>query len=457
MQDNTTITFWSGLRTIGGTIISIEHGADRILFDFGELFHTQRLFSKGKKIRAQRYTSDLLKLQALPAIKGIYSSHSLLDTPLLPFEESRQQTAVFISHLHLDHIGSIMHLAPDLPLYMTEEGKRLYAALHEINTPSCEQTPDRIWGVEPGERIRIGESIEVELLAVDHDVIGAAGMLVKTPDVKVAYTGDLRFHGIHREKSMAFIEEVKRFTPDILITEGTALREDSKLEPLLDYPKELRQENDVQEEVTTHLSGAAGAAFFNWYERDLMRLKILIEAAKAAGRQVVLEPESAYLAKQFHIPGLYLVYAPCDLSDELPLWESRLPDVKWITKNLLVQHAEKYFVENQFDRLFELLDFQLESSLYIHTNGTPLGPFDPDYDKLISFLESINCKKIDIFCSGHATGNHLQWLVEEINSPYVVPLHSFHPEKLQPAHGVRILPEPNETLRFTNGILQPQE
>ncbi|MBB4823462.1 ribonuclease J [Sporosarcina luteola] len=456
MLDNTNITFWSGLRTIGGTIISVEHGMDRILFDFGELFQTQRLFSKGKKIRANRHTSDLLKLQALPAIEGIYGRRALHDIPLVPFEESTQQTAVCISHLHLDHIGSIMHLAPELPLYMTDEGKELYAALYELKLPGSERLPDRIQGVKPGETVKIGEAIEVTFVGVDHDIIGAAGMLVKTPDVKVAYTGDLRFHGMNRQKSMAFVEKVKQFEPDLLITEGTALREDSELVPLLDYPDDLRQEEQVGSEVAAHLSKTDGAAFFNWYERDVMRLKILIEAAQAAGRQVVLEPESAYLARRFHIEHPFLVYMPYDLSNEQYIWESRLPNVEWISKDTLSQHAAMYFIENRFERLFELLDFPLEHSLYIHSNGTPLGPFDPDYEKLLSFLDSIGCQKIDIFCSGHATANHLKWLVDEINASYVVPLHSFHPEKLQPAHGTRLLPEPNETFRFRKGMLQPE-
>lgn len=37
-MNKTTITFWSGLRTIGGNIAEITFGNNRVIFDFGLVY-----------------------------------------------------------------------------------------------------------------------------------------------------------------------------------------------------------------------------------------------------------------------------------------------------------------------------------------------------------------------------------------------------------------------------------
>jgi ribonuclease J len=43
----------------------------------------------------------------------------------------------------------------------------------------------------------------VERFDLDHDVPGASGYLVTTSDGVLAFTGDIRFHGHHPERSWA--------------------------------------------------------------------------------------------------------------------------------------------------------------------------------------------------------------------------------------------------------------
>ena len=52
--------------------------------------------------------------------------------------------------------------------------------------------------------IKVGE-IEVEIVPVDHDAYGAAALLIRTPDHFIAYTGDLRLHGYHPERTKEFL------------------------------------------------------------------------------------------------------------------------------------------------------------------------------------------------------------------------------------------------------------
>src|SRR5207237_9884709 len=75
-------------------------------------------------------------------------------------------------------------------------------------------------GVADRRSVRVGE-IEVRFVAVDHDRPGASGLRVTTPDLSIAYTGDLRRHGLHPEVTDAFAREVKGV--DVLLQEGVML------------------------------------------------------------------------------------------------------------------------------------------------------------------------------------------------------------------------------------------
>lgn len=44
--------------------------------------------------------------------------------------------------------------------------------------------------------IQVGD-ITMEVWPSDHDAYGATGLIVKTPDKTIAYTGDIRLHGYH--------------------------------------------------------------------------------------------------------------------------------------------------------------------------------------------------------------------------------------------------------------------
>src|SRR5579871_2556143 len=102
----TTLTFLStGNPT--GLKFSVEHGDVRCLFDFGlEYAPGRALFSQGLAPRPGRELSDLVAAGAAPAISGVYAA-----------DRWDGRTAVFISHLHLDHTSLVRFLHPDVPLY----------------------------------------------------------------------------------------------------------------------------------------------------------------------------------------------------------------------------------------------------------------------------------------------------------------------------------------------------
>ena len=115
----TTIQFHAGLKTIGGTVFEIMYKNERLIADFGVVFQNNML--KGVQLRPQHVISDLKKLGVLPSIPNLFTS-----------DEMTGNTTIAISHLHLDHIGLLQYVHPDIPIIMSEDSKTLYEHLHTI-------------------------------------------------------------------------------------------------------------------------------------------------------------------------------------------------------------------------------------------------------------------------------------------------------------------------------------
>ena len=84
--------------------------------------------------------------------------------------------------------------------------------------------------------------------------------------------------------------------------------------------------------------------------------------------------------------------------------------------------------------------------LYIHSDAAPLGDFDPTYEKFLALLNSNAIEFVRMACSGHATPDDLDKIVRLTKPQLLIPIHSYHPEKLENPYGERILPNRGQKL-----------
>ena len=206
MRPATTLLTFLATGNPTGLKFTVEYGTSRALFDFGQEHAPGRApFSLGIEPREGRELADLLAVGTAPRLDGVYRDWD-------------GRTSVFISHLHLDHSSLVCYLDPAVPLYYP-------AAMDELRA-ACDGAGFVHWrapaGVAVTDRatVRCGE-IAVEFVAVDHDLPGASGFLIRTPDLSLAYTGDHRWHGLHPELTKGFAEAARGV--DVLIQEAVSL------------------------------------------------------------------------------------------------------------------------------------------------------------------------------------------------------------------------------------------
>ncbi|HEX4220855.1 MAG TPA: MBL fold metallo-hydrolase [Pseudonocardiaceae bacterium] len=402
----TSFEFWGGLGVIGSSKIMITDGGHRVLLDVGlDIPSGANLFRVPVRMRPERELADRLRVGAAPALPGIYDPVFLTDGDLLA--EPVGDTHVFVSHPHIDHVGLAGWVRPDVPVHAHTDAVDMLNALtaNGFGLPGGDPEWQRLTDEQV---VEVGD-MTVRCIPVDHDVPGACGFLVNTPDGSIAYTGDIRFHGHHPERSNAFVEAVRGV--DVLITEGTTL----SFTPLDGPP---RTEDDLLADYVDIVAGAPGLVLLSTYPRDLERVADLIEAAANLGRTIVWQPAVAGLLRDLGVEA-------STFSDDL---------------DLAAIHAKPsaFVVVPDSEDLPALLDLPLRpGDPFIHANGEPLGEFDPRWGVFTDWLAHFGVELHKIGCWGHALPDQVHAMVERIAPRVVFPIHTFEPTRLAPPAGVR--------------------
>ncbi|MGC9149481.1 MAG: MBL fold metallo-hydrolase [Sulfolobales archaeon] len=205
-EGSMTIEIYGGYREIGGNCVVIKDREKKIIFDNGIRFQLLKKYYRGR-------------IQPL----GIKELRSLGVIP--PINIFDNADAVYISHYHLDHLGLLGAIPPEISvkvpsidiLEVIEEWYRasptwLAELPHRLGANINELTPFR------------EDELGVTPIPVSHSAYPAYAFVYRGYDKIVFYSGDLRVYGPLGEKvdTLENIGEViKSGDTDIAILEGT--------------------------------------------------------------------------------------------------------------------------------------------------------------------------------------------------------------------------------------------
>ena len=424
----TKITFHNGILTIGGTIIEIAYEDSHIFFDFGSEYDPA-------SPKQPKDLQDLLDMNLVPYLDNMFDP-SIELKGYESKEDNFKDTAVFLSHVHLDHSKIINYLNPSVPLYMLEGTKSLLNTLNINNDflfPLHNQGDSNvrdIIGVKENEVVQVGK-IKVKVMPVDHDAYGASGLLIETPDLVISYTGDIRLHGYRKDATLNFCKESENC--DVLLIEGVTV----SFQELNENARVPEDENEINliEKINNIVKENPNKQItFNYYISNIERILNII---KTNPRTVVLDAYYSYVVK--HATGVQSYYYQLDDKDY------GLDKSYEVEFEKLLHDEGSYFW--QLDTLaIEHFDRLKENGIYIHSNATPLGDFDPKYAPFIKRFEDNNIEFKLVGCSGHAYPFDLIEIIDLIKPKLLVPIHSYHPERLYNKSGERLLPEKKQTI-----------
>ena len=519
------IVFYGGVNEIGGNKVLVEDRTSRVFLDFGMSFKKRNdYFDEFLKPRSNSPLRDLITLGHLPPVDGIYRQDFLeLDgVEDLPIYDQAQEyvssdvksydeymsehdnvpflDAVLLSHAHADHFQFIPYLDHKIPIYCSKETMVMLEAICDV---SRSLTENEIWEYKPrslgahgnsstfpeqpkivsggrvardiramdgGVETNIG-NLKVEAIPVDHSVPGALSFLITTSDGKsIVYTGDLRFHGSLDDRTKTFRQKTGNLRPDVLITEGTNMKEDEK-----------ESEKEVHKKVKKAIEDTQGLSLVHFGWKDTTRFETVQQAADECGRTFLINAKTAYLLKAladnlgqphkspFDYPnvkvylkrrssqlyslgdytgtkydagyfadwgsgptGMKAAYAARDAGTHDTYLDVGLSHIRNGVKAFDVKASPStyalMFSYYDVNELFDLAPF--EGCSYIHAATSPFNDeMGLDEEKLVRWLEYFGIKSKDsplmrAHCSGHASGPDIKDMIRKIKPKTIYPIHA---------------------------------
>ncbi|MDF7669081.1 MBL fold metallo-hydrolase [Lactobacillus sp. ESL0703] len=427
LKDRTTITFYNGLTTIGGPMIEVAHHKSHVLFDLGEVYRPELNLP-------DESFATLIQNQLIGDVPNFYDPQL---TGKAIDHERFEYAATYMSHLHLDHSKAMNFLAPEIPLYAGPITAKMLPALNERGDfllPAAGHAANYtrpIIAAEFRQPIKVGE-ITLEVWPSDHDAYGATGLIVTTPDKKIAYTGDIRLHGYHPDWVHQFLAAAKG--SDVLIIEGTGVSwpEEHHDQSSEEFTGPKNEQELTEQIVKLQEANPNRQLTFNTYPTNVERLLRIISDSP---RKVVLHAARAHLLKESLNKDYPYYYLPQDEK-----FTDLKPELAVSYQELLADKG-KYLWQAVAD--FDKLQ---EGGIYLHSNAEPLGEFDPAYRP---FVQQFAVKQIEfkaLRCSGHADVKELREIIGEVQPAILIPVHTLHPELEENPFGERILPKRKQTI-----------
>ncbi|MBS1008259.1 MBL fold metallo-hydrolase [Leuconostoc suionicum] len=372
---STQVEFLNGLNTIGGNIVTFTNQQTRLIMDFGVNFAP-----------TTTPATDLLNDGTLPNLPTLFQNM-----------QSDLKSTIFVSHLHLDHMGALKYLTSPTDVYMSQDSADLYQVLINLGVEHAPYAKVKIIDYE--KPINFGP-FEVTFFETDHDIRGASAIRVSDGKHIFVHSGDVRLDGPHPERVEHWANVLHDNKIDLFLLEGTEFSFENQNDEFV-----RQTEQSLQIDFANILKGTEELVVVNPYERNIDRLLALQNTTHENGREFLWDHRFTVILQAMGIKNVQ--------------------EIDWIK---VMSEPSHYVVQNRFDQLHDLDQFD-KQFVYLHMNGEPLGEYDPRFSELSTYLEKRNVALQLLGASGHAKPNDLVALAQHVNAKQTVPWHSFKPEK----------------------------
>jgi ribonuclease J len=413
------LTIYRGAKEVGGTCIELQAGNSRILIDFGlPLVDENKKQFDSKKIK-NKSKEDLIKSGDLPAIKGLYKG------------EQPAFDAILLSHPHQDHYGLLSFVNPLIPIYMSAGCKEIIKVSHYFSQTQFE--PDNVIVVDKWRPFKKG-NFTVTAYLVDHSGFDALAFLIENEGKRIFYSGDFRGHG---RKRVLFDNMLKNPPKNIdyLILEGTTLGRQNG---------QYHYETDIENELIRLLRDNRSLFFIACSSQNIDRLVSIYRACKKTNCIFVIDPYTALILHKLkeispHIPqsdwgeNMRVFFAPSSYANKMAEDKTlfKFKSAK-ITYEQIQSKRDQIIIKDSYStRMYFTKKNGLTGATLIYSMWDGYLPeAEPFWDKY-------KVPIVKIHTSGHACIEDLQKFVKAINPTYIIPNHTFFPEKYLELFGAK--------------------
>lgn len=427
------LTFLGGLADVGEKNMAvIEYKNEAIILDCGNTLHVD-----------------------LPGI-----NYAINDTAYL--ESIRHKIKAYvITHGHLDHMGGLRHTVPKFPAPIY--GSRYSIGIIEKAFEDEEYNPEFFTvDLDNHEQHPIG-SFGVEFIRVTHALPDAAAVCISTPVGKIIATGDFRLDPEPLDKMPSDISRLKE-----LGREGVLLLlSDSSY---ADIEGRVPTESTLQQSFYDIIDAAPGRIFVAAFSSNMNRTQMIINAAVAADRKVMLDGRGMLSYAEIAVrQGILKVPKGTIISSAQA---SSIADNKLLIMCTGGQGEPNAALRRMSEGQHKTMSLKPEDTVVI--SSSPIPGNEIRYDEIGNKLRRIGVKlfrhpthKLDgcgpLHVSGHARQDELREMIQFTRPRFFIPVHggtlrrAYHAE-LGIEEGIArkniALPENGDCIYFTANSME---
>lgn len=327
---------------------------------------------------------------------------------------------VIITHGHMDHIGAIPLLIPQLgnpPMFM---GK-LTAGLVKKQAEKHHTTVHlSIQEINENSKLQLGKSFTVEFLRVNHSIPDCFAIVVRTPIGTVLHSGDFKIDYTPVNDKPADLNRIA-----LLGSQGIALFMSESTDAT--HPGYQLSESAIGEEINKLFDKIEGRIIIGTFASQLSRIQKLLELAERHGRKVNLQGRSMNDNVEVAHQVGYLKISPGLLIDDKDL--SRYPDNKVVIIGTGAQGEDGAFLSRVVNREHRSIELKRGDTVIFSSSVIPGN------ERTIQNLKDqvvrqgarvIHHQMMDVHAGGHAKQEDLKLMMRLLKPEFFMPIHGNH-------------------------------
>lgn len=379
----------SGTSEIGRNCNFVQYGNEIVIIDAGYSFPGQEMYGIDYLIPNTRYLKKNKKF-----IK-----------------------AILITHGHLDHIGALRWLLPELgypPVYAGGFAKSL------IESKLREYKMDKkvkIYSVDRKSKINIGKNFKATFIGINHSIPDAFSIFLESPSGNLFFSGDFKFDPTPANEPLSDYQKLHslRGKIDLALIESTNAT----------VPGKAPSEKIISQNLEEIISKYPGRVILSAFSSLITRLYSVIEIAKRTNRKVLLAGRSLDQAIAIARKNRYI-----NVEDEIFIKDKDIN--KFPDDRLLIlctgSQGERFAVLNRIS-LNEHKNIKIKKGDLVIMSSSEIpeniSKIEKMTDRIIALgadlmKDTVNMK---IHSTGHGNQEDIRSMVNMIKPKNIMPIH----------------------------------
>jgi ribonuclease J len=382
-----------GQEEVGRNMTLFEYGGDIVILDMGLQFPEEDM----------------------PGIDYIIPNTSYLKG------KEKNIRGVILSHGHLDHIGAAPILLKKLN-YPPIVGRDLTLALvkkkmedFEKNSAQSLKTM-RVNSVR--DKIRLGK-FEISFFDVEHSIMDAVGVIIKTPSGTVIHPGDWTMDKDPMSgKLITYTDLAKLPSPRILMLESLGA---------VDTRPAVTGEKEMYKNLERLILGSKGRVIIGTFSSQIRRIGHLIEFAEKIGKKVALDGYSMKMNVEI---AKELGYIKAHKETLIPISEvNNHPDNRIIVICTGAQGEGNAVLSRIITDNHRFVKIQKDDTVVFSSSVIPGNERTIQRLKDNLYRKSdnvIHSEIMDVHTSGHCNAEDIKDILKQIKPDYFLPVYAHH-------------------------------